>query len=135
MNENFIIVTEHPTPPELLDKLLQFAPKFAKKWETSLSVAKDGSFTVHGVFSEFSSFVRDQFGKMDENTKQALFDFVEECVKTNAKSENGISNAACTCFLENIAGEGELSQLIEPYLGPESRKYFDKWNGERPTTP
>jgi len=128
MSNDYQIVTRHPTPAELLDKLVQFAPDFAEVWKTSLFINDDGTFTVHGVFAEFSHFVRDNFDKIVDADRHALFNFVEECVKIEAHSDSGISNAVCTCFLENIAGEGELSRLIRQYLGPESMKYFDEWN-------
>ena len=57
-----------------------------------------------------------------------MFDYIEECVNTDIHSENGVSNAACTCFLGNLVGEVALSDTILKYLGVESKKYFDKWN-------
>ena len=129
MIPDFTRVTRRPTPEELLAQLCEFLPGFGAAWRDSLFVGEDGSFTVHGVFSEFSSYVRDHFPEFGEHTWSELFVYVERCVATDKHSENGVSNAACTCFLENIAGEGELSRVVSPYLGPESRKYFDQWNG------
>jgi hypothetical protein len=130
MKNDFIIVTTHPTPEELLENLVQIAPEFLSAWnnEDNLFIDKDGSFSVHGVFTEFSSFMRDNFGLLDENRRKKLFDYIEECVTTDIHSENGVSNAACTCFIEDLAGEGVLSNTILKYLGVESKKYFDKWN-------
>jgi len=130
MKNDFIIVTTHPTPEELLENLVQIAPEFLSAWnnEDNLFIDKDGSFSVHGVFTEFSSFMRDNFGLLDENRRKKLFDYIEECVTTDIHSENGVSNAACTCFIEDHAGEGVLSNTILKYLGVESKKYFDKWN-------
>jgi hypothetical protein len=129
MKNDFIIVTRHPTPKELLENLVHIAPEFLSAWdnEDNLSVDEEGSFSVHGVFTEFSSFIRDNFGLLDENRRKKLFDYVEECVNDYIHSENGVSNAARTCFLENLAGEGALSNTILKYLGVESKKYFDKW--------
>ena len=130
MKNDFIIVTRHPTPKGLLENLVQIAPEFLSAWnnEDNLFIDKDGSFSVHGVFTEFSSFMRDNFGLLDENRRKKLFDYIEECVTTDIHSENGVSNAACTCFIEDLAGEGVLSNTILKYLGVESKKYFDKWN-------
>jgi hypothetical protein len=130
MKNDFIIVTRHPTPKELLENIVQIAPEFLSAWnnEDNLSINEDGSFSVHGVFAEFSSFIRDNFSLLDENRRKKLFDYIEECVNTDIHSENGVSNAACTCFLQNLAGEGTLSNTILKYLGVESKKYFDKWN-------
>ena len=130
MKNDFIIVTRHPSPEELLENLVKIAPEFLSAWnsEDNLFIDKDGSFSVHGVFTEFSSFIRDNFGLFDENRRKKLFDYIEECVTTDIHSENGVSNAACTCFIEDLAGEGVLSNTILKYLGVESKKYFDKWN-------
>jgi hypothetical protein len=130
MKNDFIIVTRHPTPKELLENLVQIAPEFLSAWdnEDNLFIDEDGSFSVHGVFTEFSSFIRDNFGLLDENRRKKLFDYIEECVNTDIHSEYGVSNAACTCFIENLAGEGTFSNTILKYLGVESKKYFDKWN-------
>ena len=128
MKNDFQIVTEHPTPRELLAKLITFAPGFLKIWEKSLFRNKNGTYTAHGVFEEFSSYVRDHLDEMEESTRHALFQYVEECVKTNVHSENGISNAARTCFLENISSEGDFSSRVCKYLGLESKKQFDQWN-------
>lgn len=130
MKNDFILITRHPTPKELLEKLLQIAPEFLSAWdnEDNLFIDEDGAFSVHGVFTEFSSFIRDNLGLLDENRRKKLFDYIEECVTTDIHSENGVSNAARTCFLENLAGEGRLSNTILKYLGVESKKYFDKWD-------
>jgi hypothetical protein len=128
MTPDFIHITQRPTPDELLAQLCELVPGFGGAWRDSLFVGQDGSFTFHGVFSEFSSYVRNHFAEFDEDTWSKLLGYVEGCVVTDIQSEAGVSNAACTCFLENIAGEGELSRVVSPYLGPESRKYFDQWN-------
>ncbi len=125
-------VTSLLRPNELLEQLTSFVPGFEAAWWNSLFVGVDGSFTAHGVFSEFSYYVRTHFVEFDVDTWKKLFHSVEQCVLTDlsdSHSQAGVSNAACTCFLENIAGEGQLSHVVSRYLGPESRKYFDHWNG------
>jgi hypothetical protein len=126
---DFVHVTRRPAPDDLLAQLREIVPGFGAAWQKSLFVKDDGSFTLHGVFSEFSSYVRAHFGEFDENTWSMLFRYVEQCVTTDVHSQAGMCNAACTCFLENIAGEGELSRIVSRHLGPESQKYFDQWNG------
>src|SRR6266404_8367060 len=120
MTHDFAHMTRGPTPDELLKQLRDFVPGFGEAWRDSLFVADDGSFTVHGVFSEFSSHVRAHFAEFDEDTWSKLFRYVEQCVTTDIHSQAGVSNAACTCFLENIAGEGDLSRVVSLHLGPES---------------
>jgi hypothetical protein len=130
MDNNFSIVTEHPTPQELLLMLFDLTPDFRSYWESAnnLFVESDGSCTVHGIFAEFSQFVRDNLSEIDEPARKELFQIIEKLVNTNPNFSGGVSNAVCTCFLEHLAGEGELSNTIHPYLGPESRKFLDEWN-------
>lgn len=129
MTHDLTHVTRSSTPDELLAQLCEIVPGFGAAWRDSLFVGEDGSFTVHSVFSEFSFYVRAHFGEFDEDTRSKLFRHVEQCVTTDIHSEIGVSNAACTCFLENIAGEGDFSLVVSRYLGSESRKYFNSWNG------
>ena len=130
MDKNFQIVTEHPTAQELLSILFDLIPKFKSHWESNnnLFVESDGSCSVHGIFEEFSNFIRDNFSELDESVRKELFLTIEKLVNINPNFSGGVSNAARTCFLENLTGEGELSETIRTYLGPKSRKYFDEWN-------
>jgi len=128
MPDDFIIVARRPTPDEVLTRLCELVPGFRTTWQDSMFIEKDGSFSVHGVFSEFSSYLHSHFIEFDEASWEGLFEYIEQCVTTDTYSDSGVANAACTCFLENIAGEGALSRKASHYLGPESRKYFDRWD-------
>jgi hypothetical protein len=129
MEINFISVMRKPSPQELLRAVLQLLPDFADYWgkPTNYFRDSDGSFSLHGLFSELTNYVKANFDKLDDVKRHALFKFVEECVVIDPQSESGVSNAACTCFLENLAGEGDLSQSIVSYLGIKSKEYFDNW--------
>jgi hypothetical protein len=130
MEPNFILVERHPTPEELLNAILHIVPEFGSCWESPENYFRSGNgdFTLHGVFAELSNYVRDMFANLEETQRLALFALVEKCVLTDPNSDTGVSNAACTCFLENLAGEGALSQAITLYLGPKSKAYFNEWN-------
>lgn len=130
MKKDFVIIPRKPTPKELLERLTDIVPGFSDFWQKddNLFVNEDGTFSVHGVFSEFSAYLRDNFMKLKESRRRQLFAYIEECVKEDPHSEIGVSNAACTCFLENLAGEGELSESILKYLAENSKEYFKKWN-------
>jgi len=123
----FLLIQDHAAE-DVFARLTDLVPGFRTVWEDSLFVGEDGSFTAHGVFSEFSTYVREHLAEFSEETRTSLFRYIEQCVTTNIHSDAGVSNAACTCFLENIAGEGDFSLTVQRYLGPESRKYFDLWN-------
>jgi hypothetical protein len=130
MKKDFVIIPRKPTPKELLERLIDIVPGFHDFWQKddNLFVDEDGTFSVHGVFSEFSAYLRDKFVKLKESKRRQLFAYIEECIKEDPHSEIGVSNAVRTCFLENLAGEGELSESILEYLGENSKEYFEKWN-------
>ena len=130
MKKDFVITPRKPMPKELLERLIDIVPDFNDFWQKddNLLVDEDGAFSVHGVFSEFSAYLRDNFIKLKESRRRQLFAYIEECVKKDPHSEIGVSNAVRTCFLENLAGEGELSENILKYLGENSKIHFEKWN-------
>lgn len=131
MTVDYVHVPRRPTPEELLARLVEFVPGFRAAWKDSLFIEQDGSFTVHGVFSEFSHYVRAHFTEFDEATWKGLFRYVEQCATADDQSEFGVASAVCTCFLEDIAGEGMPSRVASPYMGPESKKYFDRYDHPR----
>ncbi len=130
MDNDFIRVQRHPTPEELLQAIVKITPEFALHWERPDNYFRNqgGSFSVHGVFAELTTYLKVGFGKLSDAQRRTLFEFIEKCVLTDPNSDSGVSNAACTCFLENLAGECDLSQAIAPYLGMKSKEYFDEWN-------
>jgi hypothetical protein len=112
MDNDFVRVQRHPTPEELLQALLQIAPQFALHWDRPDNYfrSEDGSFSVHGVFAEL------------------LFEFIEKCVLTIQIHRVESRTQHARVFSKNMAGEGDLSRAITPYLGTQSKEYFDKWN-------
>jgi len=130
MKNEVEMIERKPTPKELLKRLTDIVPGFGDFWQEddNLSVDDDGTYSVHRVFAEFSAYLRDNFEDVKESIRKQLFAYVEVCFKEDPHSESGVSNAACTCFLENLAGEGKLSEGLLNYLGDKSRDYFEKWN-------
>jgi hypothetical protein len=130
MEPDFILVERHPKPEELLNSILKIVPEFGSTWESPDNHFRSGggTFTLHGCFAQLSLYVRDSFLSLDETQRSSLFELVEKCVLTDPNSDSGVSNAACTEFLENLAGAGALSQAISRYLGPKSKAYFDDWS-------
>jgi hypothetical protein len=76
MTTNFTRIIRHPTPDELLAKLCEFIPGFCAAWPHSYFIQADGSFTVHGVFAEFSTYVRDHFAEFDADMWHKLSEYV-----------------------------------------------------------
>lgn len=113
------------TPEEALATLVSMFPDFESEWDCALNYhrADNEAFTLWGLFALFSDYVRDNFGAMPEQKRRELMAFIEWCVADG----NDPGNAACTCFLENLAGEPPLSGQLRRYMGPKSTAFFDHW--------
>jgi hypothetical protein len=86
----------------------------------------DGSFTLHGVFAEFTHFFQERYAALPADRVAALGAFVSECM---APADDGpLGNAAGTCFVEDIAGEPCDRELSRHRTG-EARRYWQAWGG------
>ena len=75
MKNEFIIIPGQPTPDELLEKLIDIVPKFRNFWQNddNLFLNEDRTFSVHGVFAEFSAYIRNNFNTLTESGRKQLF--------------------------------------------------------------
>ena len=110
---------------EYISKLSYFVPEFSEHWYSDDSLFnEDSESTIHGVFAEFSHIVIEQLQRDSLENKSELFSFIESIVVKN----NNDSNAACTCFLENIVnrfGESINPDSVMPYLGETSKEFVN----------
>ncbi len=115
------------TPQELLSRLVSLVPDFAAYWDDPGNCYRpdDGSFTVCGVFAEFTDFFREAYEALPPDTIAALGSFISECM---ASSDADLHNAAATCFVENIAAEACDRELARHLTG-EARDYCRAWGG------
>jgi hypothetical protein len=116
------------TPHALLDKLVALFPGFRSYWDDPGNCFRDdeGSFTLHGVFAEFTGFFRERYTAFSPDQIASLGTFVSECMAP--ADDSPLDNAAATCFVENIAGEPCDSEL-SPHLIGEARRYWQAWGG------
>jgi hypothetical protein len=123
------------TPMTVLKDLMKMFPDFAAVWGSpdNCFLDDDGAFTYHGVFSEFSHYVRDNFALMEEQKKEQLFHFIESCVTNDDPSDGGLDNAVRTCFLENLAGERSSSEFRR-YMGSTSPQFFNQCDDSKRDT-
>jgi hypothetical protein len=114
-------------PQELLDAAFSMIPTFRLYWQSpdNVFINSDGSYSHCSVFAQLSHYLPEHISDLKGPDLSTLFNFVETCI---VNKQEGLSNAACTCFLENLASEGALSQTISPYLGKRSKEYFANWN-------
>lgn len=113
---------------EYVEKLKVFIPEFSDYWsseDAAFNFGKDS--TVYGVFSDFSSLVVERLEAGTLLNGQQLFSFIESVVAEGGDP----SNAACTCFLENILNRipGSIDPNgFAPYLGPKSKEFCRGWD-------
>jgi hypothetical protein len=113
-------------PRELLDRLLALFPEFAAYWDSPENCFRnrDGTFTLHGAFAQFSLFLEECYERSPADRLAALAEFLTECM---ASPHSDLGNAAGTCFLENVAGE-RFHQDFRRYLSGEPLKYYSQWD-------
>src|SRR5215831_7580071 len=93
-----------------LAMLLEIFPEFAGWWnsERNLHRDDDGSFTLHGLFAQFSQFFHEWHHSSPDQLRR-LGDKVNLWLDG---SNSPLDNAVATCFLENIAKEPSANPLM-----------------------
>ena len=123
------------TKEQLKKFLVSLFPNFESAWNDPQNYFKEnnGDYTYHGLFSEFSHYFRDHFTDFNENQLWELFQSIErwhvpeEGITGDVSDELILSNAAFTCFLENIASEG-LTESLKKFMGPKSFDYYSHYD-------
>lgn len=104
------------------ERLCIILPDFADYWTSpdNLLLEDDGSFSLCGVFTECSHFVRERFWQLTSEQLPELADFISEAMDTPSTE---LDEAAATCFLENLTYE-PFSNVLAGYLSGGARKYY-----------
>jgi len=118
------------TAIDLHAKLVSLFPEFAVHWDSPGNVFResDGGFSVCGLFSDFSHFVRECSASL---TPHALDEFgllLEICLDGR---DPELDAAASTCFLENISGE-DFTSALSSHLGQRSRSFLAQFEHDAP---
>lgn len=89
-----------------------------------------GQISQHRLLSMLSHLVVREFVQGEYDFCVELFELIEFCV---SEGDSDVSNAACTCFIENLLNtashenEFEDSHFVS-LLGPESERYAKSWD-------
>ncbi|MDO9337533.1 MAG: hypothetical protein Q7T61_14125 [Caulobacter sp.] len=121
------MTTKLSSVDELSAVLVSLFPDIADQLQDTLYAGEDGQFTVHGIWAEFSGFYRERFAALERSKVRELFDIIEAVVAADPYDHDQIANAACTCFLENIANT-EAGVVSRAWMGPASQLFFDHWH-------
>lgn len=129
------------TPQQLLNFFIEIAPQFSDEWNSDRnnSIYDNGSFTLHGVCTQFSYYFQHQESftetalvervvhpNISSLNMKRLFNFIEENIYESEVNDD-LDNALCTCFLENIA-KTKAGDYARKYMVKKSKKYYDLWN-------
>ncbi len=127
--------------------MFEIVPAFRVEWESDNNFfVQDGSYNFHSVCSLFAHYFIDQ-EKHKYATKSdvkwnptiadseliylfSLFESSIEDIETqdSLKTPDGLlSNAICTCFLENIS-QTNAGEYAKDFMGKKSRAYFEHWH-------
>ncbi|MBL9189163.1 MAG: hypothetical protein JNK23_16900 [Opitutaceae bacterium] len=110
------------TANDILEELFRIRSDFRVCWNgENYFRDDDGSFTVCGVFSQFTDFFRVHHGDMSKEELEAIAALVRRCER-----DSHLGEAAFTCFLENIAGDPPDATLA-PYLSTEAQEFMSHW--------
>ena len=110
--------------------MITLFPEFGAYWESPHNYHRndDGSFTLCGVFSQFSTFVREHISSLHPTALAELGRFIEQCMELPLSSD--LRNAAGACFLENVAGE-EFTPALAAHFGSRAKEVLSFY-GPRP---
>lgn len=111
---------------EYKNTLVDLFPEFESYWESEDNIYKHDQFNIHSVTLCFCEYFKFNYKKFTEQQMSRLFEFVEKWVSKDPDDKLLVSNALCTCFLENIA-QSEAGDASKKYLGKDSLEYFKKW--------
>lgn len=114
-------------PRELVNRLVALFPEFQAHWDGPGNYFRrdDGSFSLHGVFAQFTSFFSEGHASLPAARVADLGAFVSECMDS---ADENLGNATATCFVENIAGE-KCDRELARHLTGEARRYWKYWGG------
>src|SRR6266853_3747355 len=109
---------------EVHAKLVEMFPEFAAYWDTSRNYHRrdDGSFTLWGLFAQFSQYVKERLRSPPASSLGNLGRFIEECMDSPGSD---LHNAAATCFLENLAGE-DFTPALAAHLGSRAKAFLSQ---------
>ena len=106
------------SPASLIAVLDRAVPGFKRYTESDENLHSTDSF--HGVFSACTSFVWET--RVAEESWRSLAQLLNELVRGH--NDDGVENAACTCFLENLA---DRTHPLRPFLRGKALDHWMRW--------
>jgi hypothetical protein len=124
INEKEVLQLIIDTYPKARDYLILEADEWVPE------KGSGGKITAHSLLSVLSGLVVKEFVSSEYDSSVELFELIERFVSVG---DSNVSNAACTCFIENLQNtasndnEFEYSHFVS-LLGPKSREYAKSWD-------
>ena len=104
-------------PDHLISNLDRIVPGFAEYLDSDENPFTGG--TPAAIFAACSWFVREQ--TIEPECWRDLANLVNDAV---AGPDESLSEAACTCFLENLA---DVNHPLKPFLVGEALEFWGHW--------
>ena len=119
------------SPSEVLPAFVDIYPDCRAHFikEADYWIDEKSAISVHSLFSIFSLLVVERFLLGEYEKSEDLFGFIDLAIKLGDKE---VSNAACTCFVENLINiasaktDFELSHF-RSLLGPLATEFADNY--------
>lgn len=102
---------------------------FSRVWldKTNLFIEQNGGYTLHGLYSQFSNYFRQNINSFNDDQLKIFFINLEIWIANDKYNDDDLANAICTCFLELIAREG-FTKRIKPFMGKKSLEYYSRYD-------
>jgi hypothetical protein len=134
------IATEKPEEPPLVEGVIDMSriddivhnisirtPSLAEYWPHGRQSYTDenGDISVHGVFCVLADYMRDQHV---EFTREQLADLWEWIDWQLSSTDETISHAVCSCFLEIVA-DTDVEESSRQFMSDTAAEYVDQFMG------
>ena len=114
---------------EAARRMASLSPETQRRFDTCMSHGWSGREQVTQAFHAIGVAIGSKREPISSANKKQLFAFVEQLL--NHGSEE-VMNAVATCMLEQIWTAAQTSGFdfseVDPYLGPEARRYLVAWD-------
>lgn len=100
-------------------------PGFAEFWpkERSWHTDQQGQISLCGVFEVLTAYMNQQGTQLRDDQLRELWEWIEW---QSTSSDEDLSTAAVTCFLENVA-DTDVELYSKPFMPPSLVKWFDEF--------
>lgn len=117
------------THEQSIGLILERVPSFRQDWDKHLAYWDDEKPGACIDMSAFSDYIEKVIISKQIDQLTIIFDLIEYLMRNG---DDEVRTAVTTCCIENLINVSDTGKFamkdFAPFLGPESRAYFDTWN-------